>query len=167
MGIVKTNRVDFVAFQMTGSAKKWWRDYLLNRQAGSPALTWDQFSQLFIEKFLPITLREDRRRTVSVCSRDASVLFDPRSTYSCVSSYFASYLVVPRDYLSAPVYASTPVRDAIIVDRVYRSCVVTTGSLKTRVDLLLLNMVDFDVILGMYWLSPYHAILDCHLSRPF
>nr|XP_016451462.1 PREDICTED: uncharacterized protein LOC107776136 [Nicotiana tabacum] len=31
-----------------------------------------------------------------------------------------------------------------------------------RVDVLLLDMVDFDVILGMYWLSPYHAILDCH-----
>ncbi|XP_070057925.1 uncharacterized protein, partial [Nicotiana tomentosiformis] len=27
---------------------------------------------------------------------------------------------------------------------------------------LLLDMVDFDVILGMDWPSPYHAILDCH-----
>ncbi|XP_070039810.1 uncharacterized protein [Nicotiana tomentosiformis] len=26
-------------------------------------------------------------------------------------------------------------------------------------------MVDFDVILGMEWLSPYHAILDCHAKR--
>ena len=34
---------------------------MLTRPAGSPALTWDQFSQLFIEKFLPITLREERR----------------------------------------------------------------------------------------------------------
>ena len=23
-------------------------------------------------------------------------------------------------------------------------------------------MVDFDVILGMDWLSPYHAVLDCN-----
>ncbi|XP_019251318.1 PREDICTED: uncharacterized protein LOC109230253, partial [Nicotiana attenuata] len=30
---------------------------------------------------------------------------------------------------------------------------------------LLLDMVDFDVILGMDWLSPYHAILDCHATR--
>ncbi|XP_070046356.1 uncharacterized protein [Nicotiana tomentosiformis] len=60
MGIVETNGVDFTAFQITGSPKKWWRDYLLTRLAGSPALTWDQFSQLFIEKFLPITLREER-----------------------------------------------------------------------------------------------------------
>ncbi|XP_070021859.1 uncharacterized protein [Nicotiana sylvestris] len=29
-------------------------------------------------------------------------------------------------------------------------------------DLLLLDMVDFDVILGMDWLSPYLAVLDCH-----
>ncbi|XP_070032797.1 uncharacterized protein [Nicotiana tomentosiformis] len=59
MGIVETNGVDFAAFQMNGSAKKWWRDYLLTRPAGSPALTWDQFSQLFLAKFLPIILREE------------------------------------------------------------------------------------------------------------
>ncbi|XP_070017605.1 uncharacterized protein [Nicotiana sylvestris] len=55
-----------------------------------------------------------------------------------------------------------PVGDAIVVDRIYRSCVVTIGSLETRVNLLLFDMVDFDVILGMDWLSPYHSILDCH-----
>ncbi|XP_070008494.1 uncharacterized protein [Nicotiana sylvestris] len=100
--------------------------------------------------------------TVLVCSRDASVLFDPGSTYSYVSSYFASYLVVPRDSISAPVYVSMPVGDSVIVDRVYRSCVVVIGGFETSIDLLLLDMVDFDVILGMYWLSPYHTILDCH-----
>ncbi|XP_070005696.1 uncharacterized protein [Nicotiana sylvestris] len=102
--------------------------------------------------------------TVSVCSRDASVLFDPGSTYMYVSSYFASYLVVPRDSLSAPVYVSTPVGYSIIVYRVCHSCVVIIGGLETSLDLLLLDMVDFDVILGMDWLSPYHAILDYHAT---
>ncbi|XP_070034529.1 uncharacterized protein [Nicotiana tomentosiformis] len=69
---------------------------------------------------------------------------------------------MPRGSLSAPVYVSTPVGDSIVVDRVHRLCVVTIRSLETSVDLLLLDMVDFDVILGMDWLSPYHAILDCH-----
>ncbi|XP_070028673.1 uncharacterized protein [Nicotiana sylvestris] len=98
--------------------------------------------------------------TISVCSRDASVLFDPGSTYSYMSSYFASHLVVSRDSLSVHVYVSTPIGDSIIVDHVYHSCVVTIGSLETSVDLLFLNMVNFDVILGIDWLSPYHAILD-------
>ncbi|XP_070003046.1 uncharacterized protein [Nicotiana sylvestris] len=99
--------------------------------------------------------------TVSVC-RDASVLFDPGSTYSYMSSYFSSYLVVPRDSFSAPMYVSTPVRDSIIVDHIYCSCVVDIGGLETRVDLLLLDMVNFDVILRIDWLSPYLTILDCH-----
>ncbi|XP_070005492.1 uncharacterized protein [Nicotiana sylvestris] len=93
---------------------------------------------------------------------DASVLFDPSSTYSYVSFYFAPHLGVPRDSLSSPVYVSTPVGDSLIVDRVYQSCLVTIRGFETRADLLLLSMVDFDVILGMDWLSPHYAILDCH-----
>ncbi|XP_070023033.1 uncharacterized protein [Nicotiana sylvestris] len=69
---------------------------------------------------------------------------------------------MPCDSLSAHVYVSTPVGDLLVIDRVYRSCVVSIGSYETSVDLLLLDMVDFDVILGMDWLSPYYAILDYH-----
>ncbi|XP_070005750.1 uncharacterized protein [Nicotiana sylvestris] len=69
---------------------------------------------------------------------------------------------MPRESLALSVRISTPVGDTIIVDRVYRLCVVTIRRLETRVDLLLLSIVDFDVILGMDWLSPCHAVLDCH-----
>ncbi|XP_070056696.1 uncharacterized protein [Nicotiana tomentosiformis] len=99
---------------------------------------------------------------IPVFHRDALVLFDPGSTYSYVSSSFASYLFMPHDYLSAPMYMYTTVEDYIVVDPVYRLCVITIGSLETSVDLLLLNMVDFDIILGMDCLSPYHPILDFH-----
>ncbi|XP_070050291.1 uncharacterized protein [Nicotiana tomentosiformis] len=68
---------------------------------------------------------------------------------------------MPRDSFSTPVYVSTHVGDSIVVDRVYRSSVVSIGSFETRVDLLPLDMVDFDIILIMDRLSPYHAILDC------
>ncbi|XP_070041308.1 uncharacterized protein [Nicotiana tomentosiformis] len=54
------------------------------------------------------------------------------------------------------------VGDTIVVDFVYRSCVVTIWGYKTRVDLLPLSMVDFDMLLGMDWLSPWHTILNCH-----
>ncbi|XP_070045699.1 uncharacterized protein [Nicotiana tomentosiformis] len=86
---------------------------------------------------------------VPVYHRDASVLFDPCSTYSYVSSYFASYLGVFRDSLSSPVYVSTPVGDSIVVDCVYRSFLIVRSGFETRADLLLLSMVDFNVIFGM------------------
>ncbi|XP_070041310.1 uncharacterized protein [Nicotiana tomentosiformis] len=58
---------------------------------------------------------------VSVCHREASVLFDPGSTYSYVSSYFAHHLDAPREFLVLSVHVSTLVGDTIIMDRVYRS----------------------------------------------
>ncbi|XP_070017111.1 uncharacterized protein [Nicotiana sylvestris] len=84
------------------------------------------------------------------------------STYSYVSSLFAHFQDIPHEPLGTPVHMSTFVGDYVVVDRIYRSCVVTLCGFKTRADLMLLDMTDFEVILGMDWLSPYHTVLDCH-----
>ena len=99
---------------------------------------------------------------VPVCYRSASVLFDPGSTYSYVSTYFASDIEGVCEPLDVPICVSTPVGESLVVDRVYRGCVVVFEGRETQADLILLDMLDFDVILGMDWLSPYHAILDCY-----
>ncbi|XP_070034780.1 uncharacterized protein [Nicotiana tomentosiformis] len=99
---------------------------------------------------------------ISICGRDALVLFDPSSTYSYVSSPFDHYLDVSHESLGAFVYVPTLVGDSVIVDRVYRSCIVTFYGYETRADLLLLDMTAFEVILGMDRLSSYHVVLDCH-----
>ncbi|XP_070003013.1 uncharacterized protein [Nicotiana sylvestris] len=102
---------------------------------------------------------------IPVCHRDASVLFDPGSTYSYVSSYFDLYLGVSRNSMSSHIYVSTPVGVYVVVDRVYWQCLVVISGFETRADLLLLNSVDFDIILGINWLSPHYAILDCYAKR--
>ncbi|XP_070042952.1 uncharacterized protein [Nicotiana tomentosiformis] len=99
---------------------------------------------------------------IYVCDRDALVLFDLGSTYSYVSSMFAHFLGVPRESLGTHVYVSTSVGDSVVVDRVYRSCIMTFCGYETRENLMFLDMTDFEVILGMDWLSIYHSILDCH-----
>ncbi|KAH0645440.1 hypothetical protein KY284_033324 [Solanum tuberosum] len=55
---------------------------------------------------------------------------------------------------AAPVRVTAEASDDVIT--------VTIQGYDTRVDLILLDMVDFDVILGMDWLSPYHAISECY-----
>ncbi|XP_070009822.1 uncharacterized protein [Nicotiana sylvestris] len=83
-------------------------------------------------------------------------------TYSYVSSLFARFLVISPEPLGTPIHMSTLVGTSVVVDRIYRSCVVTFYGFEIRVDLLLLDMIDFEVILGMDWLSPYHVVLDFH-----
>ena len=88
----------------------------------------------------------------------ASVLFDPGSTFSYVSSSFANGLNLPCKLLDMPIRVSTPVGESVIVEKVYRYCLVTFEGSNTYVHLVILEMVDFDVILGMTCLSPNFAI---------
>ncbi|XP_049386729.1 uncharacterized protein LOC125850950, partial [Solanum stenotomum] len=99
---------------------------------------------------------------ILVCHRPAFVLFDPGSTFSSVSTYFASGLELTCDRMSVPIRVFTPVGEPLVVNRVYRSCLVVLSGYETWVDMIRLDMLDFDVILGMDWLSPYHALLDCY-----
>ena len=64
--------------------------------------------------------------------------------------------------LDIPIRVSTPVDESVIVEKVYRSCLVTFVWSNTYVDFVILEMVDIDVILGMTWFSPNFEILDCN-----
>lgn len=64
---------------------------------------------------------------ILVCHIYASVLFDERSTYSYVSSYFTSHLDMHHGSLEIHIHVSTHVGDPIMVDPVYGSCQVTIG----------------------------------------
>ena len=55
----------------------------------------------------------------------ASVLFDPGSTFSYVYSSFATGLNLPCEILDMSIRVSTPVGESVIVEKVYRSCLVT------------------------------------------
>ncbi|XP_015159005.1 uncharacterized protein [Solanum tuberosum] len=100
--------------------------------------------------------------TLLVCDRMASVLFDPGSTFSYVSSSLANGLDLHCDLLDMPIRVSSLVGESVIVEKVYKSCLVTFVGSKTYVDLIILEMVDFDVIPGMTWISPNFAITDCN-----
>ena len=52
-----------------------------------------------------------------------------------------------------------------MVQLVFKSCIISICGIDTLVDLMLLEMVDFDVILGMDWLASCHATMDYHLKE--
>ena len=73
-----------------------------------------------------------------VCDCMASVLFDPGSTFSYVSSAFANGLNLHCELVDMPIRVSTPVGESVIVEKVYRSCLVTFVGSNTHVDLVIL-----------------------------
>ena len=114
---------------------------------------------------MPKLLMQQWQVFFKVCSMDGHVLFDLGSTYSYISPYFASRFSEPPTRLDSPFLVSTPMGQSLIVQVVFRSCVVSVCGIDTLVDLMLLEMIDFDVILGMDWLASCHATVNCHLKE--
>ena len=52
-----------------------------------------------------------------------------------------------------------------MVNKILRDCCVMIGYREMTVDLVLFDLEDFDVILGMDWLASYHASIDCFRKR--
>ena len=53
--------VEFVSFPLQGEEKQWWRDYMECRSSILPLLTWTQFHVLFLEEYVPRTLRDRKK----------------------------------------------------------------------------------------------------------
>ena len=42
---------------------------------------------------------------------------------------------------------------------------LNVGGYEVVIDLVLIRMIVFDVIVGMDWLAPHHAVLDCFSKK--
>ncbi|RVW79623.1 Transposon Ty3-I Gag-Pol polyprotein [Vitis vinifera] len=103
--------------------------------------------------------------TLRIHTLFARVLIDPGSTHSFVSVSFAGLLGLPVASMDFDLIVATPVGDSVVASRMLRNCIVMIGYREMPVDLVLLDLQDFDVILGMDWLASYHASVDCFEKR--
>lgn len=64
--------------------------------------------------------------------------------------------------LNTHVHVSTLIGDSETIDKLYLSCSIMFIRHQIWADLVILYIVDFDIIVGLSWLSPYYVILDYH-----
>ena len=57
---------------------------------------------------------------------------------------------------------STPMNDSQLTEHVCRDCKLKIDGKEMTTNLILLNMNDFDVILGMDWFTTNRVVMDCH-----
>nr|GEZ78710.1 hypothetical protein [Tanacetum cinerariifolium] len=101
--------------------------------------------------------------TLYMYDRSVFVLFDTGSTHSVVSIAFSKHLRVPPIPLDNALSLSTPMLNSVIISHEFRNCPLRVGDDIRFANLLPLEMSDFDIILGMDWLT--RATIDCHSKR--
>ncbi|XP_059315770.1 uncharacterized protein LOC132066481 [Lycium ferocissimum] len=99
--------------------------------------------------------------TITIFSYDVFALMDLGSTLSYVTPFIAKKLGVKPELLSKLFEVSNPVGEVILARYVYRGWPVRVYHKLTIADLHELQMVDFDVIMGMDWLYSCYASVCC------
>ena len=64
--------------------------------------------------------------------------------------------------MTIPLSIATTLSYPLDTDIIFLRCHVLVEGRELPVDLVLLDVIDFDVILVMDWLSQHYATLDCH-----
>lgn len=99
--------------------------------------------------------------TIYMFSRDARILFVYGTTHCFISMTFACYASEKIEPLRYYLSIATHMADSMMMNRMYKSCLISLGDRDFLVDLLLIKMHDFDIILEMNYLSTYHASIEC------
>ncbi|KAL4025562.1 hypothetical protein IC575_013964 [Cucumis melo] len=99
--------------------------------------------------------------TLPVLGHYALVLFDSGSSHSFISSAFVLHARLEVEPLHHVLSVSTPSGECILSKEKGKGCQIEITGHVIEVTLLVLDMLDFDVILGMDWLVSNHASIDC------
>ena len=65
------------------------------------------------------------------------------------------------EQLSYDMHVTSPLRHSVNVNRVYKNCPIIIHEREFFADLITIPFREFDLILGMDWLSKHQAIIDC------
>ncbi|GJV36238.1 putative reverse transcriptase domain-containing protein [Tanacetum coccineum] len=80
-------------------------------------------------------------------------------------AYIAIHPKVPSTLLDHALSIFTPMGNIVVISHELRNCLLSVGDNIRSVNLLPLEMSDFNIILGMEWLTEHRATIDYHTKR--
>ena len=89
------------------------------------------------------------------------LLIDPGVTHSFIAERVSSYVSVDLHTLFHPLEVHTPSGKMVRVTYGYLECEISWDAGQIQADLVPIDVVGFDIILGMNFLLAYHAKVDC------
>ena len=141
-------RIRLAAFQLEGEAQVWWKWARTSRDL--EAMTWAEFQELFMGKYFPNTMRHAKAQEFLELKQGTMTVIE---------------LGLEVEALEEPLYVSSLLGIRAIIGMICRGCELEISRTLLTVDLRIMDMSEFDVILGMDWLIAYRVVIDCERRR--
>ena len=95
----------------------------------------------------------------------ARILFDSGASHSFIVASCVIELGLEVEDLENSLYVSSLLGTRVSVDLICRGCELEISMILLTMDLRVMDMLEFDVILGMDWLTAYRVVIDCERRR--
>ena len=93
------------------------------------------------------------------------MLFDSGTLHSFIDASVVIELGLEVEALLKPLYVSSPLGIRARLGMICRGYELEISGILLTMDLRVMDMSEFDVILGMDWLTPYRVVIDCERRR--
>ena len=88
------------------------------------------------------------------------MLFESGASHSFIAPSCVRVLGLEVETLDEPLHVSSPLGTKEIIDRICRGCELEISGILLTVDLRVIDMSEFEVILGMDWLTAHRVVID-------
>ena len=95
----------------------------------------------------------------------ARVLFDSGASHSFIAASCVRVLGLEVETLDEPLHVSSPLGTKARIDWICRGCESEISGILLTVYLRVMDMSEFEVILGMDWLTAHRIVIDCDRMR--
>ena len=95
----------------------------------------------------------------------ARVLFDSGASHSFIVASVVIELGLEVEALEEPLYVSSPLGIRARIRMICHGCELEISGILLTMDLRVMDMSEFDVILGMDWLTTYRVVINCERRR--
>ncbi|KAK8681400.1 hypothetical protein V6N13_053804 [Hibiscus sabdariffa] len=103
--------------------------------------------------------------TVELNSQSAYALIDSGSTHSFICTTAIERLSLKPENVKTSLVVSNPIGKDMPINLICKECPVAIRGIPFPVDLYVLPNCEFDLILGLDWLSKHQAWIDCYNRR--
>ena len=95
----------------------------------------------------------------------ATVLFDYGVSHSFIAASIVIELGLEVEALEEPLYVRSPLGIRARIGMICRGCELEISGIILIVDLRVMDMLEFNIILGMDWLTAYRVVINCERRR--
>ena len=113
-------------------------------------MTWAEFHDLFMGKYFPDTTHHAKAQEFLELKQGTMTVIE---------------LGLEVEALKEPLYVSSSLGIRARIGMICRGCELEISGILLIMDLRVMDMSEFDVILGMDWLTAYRIVIDCERRR--